>query len=93
MTSSDTTAAPATPPPPASSPPTAAADLTLTPGQQARAEIQALKQDGAWLKRFFDGDPAAKAQLKDLQTKEYEHNYATGRLIFGGPSAQEQRDL
>jgi hypothetical protein len=88
-----TSVAPAPAPPPTSSPPAAAADLTLTPGQEARAAIQALKQDGSWVKRFYDGDPAARAQLKDLQTREAEHNYATGQLHFGGPSVQAQRDV
>lgn len=92
MTDATPTPAPAAPAP-ATPPPTAAADLTLTPGQEARAQIQVLKQDGAWVKRYFDGDPAAKAQLRDLQTREAEHNYSTGQLIFGGPSVQEQRDL
>ena len=84
--------APATPPPASSPPPGATADLAMTPGQEARAQIQLLKQNPEWLKRYFEGDPAAKAQLKDLQTREHEHNYSTGQLLFGGPSAQEQRD-
>jgi hypothetical protein len=32
---------------------------------EARARLQAATRDGAWSKRFFDGDPAARSEFKN----------------------------
>jgi hypothetical protein len=50
--------------------PGASADLTITPQQQARGEINLLKADGEWVKRYLNGDPAARTQLHTLQMRE-----------------------
>jgi hypothetical protein len=70
-------------------PPAAAADLVLTPGQEARAQIQAMKADPATAKRWIDGDPATLAKIKELQAAEFAHNYTTGQLMIGGPSPEQ----
>jgi hypothetical protein len=64
-------------------------DLAMTPAAQARAEIQMLKQNPEWVKRYFDGDLGAAEQLKALQLQE--HSYATGAVITGLPPPETQR--
>jgi len=64
------------------------ADLNMTPAQAARAEIELLKADPAWAKRWYDGDPAAAQQLKALQLQEHQHSQ--GSIFVGGPTPEHQ---
>jgi hypothetical protein len=49
------------------------ADLVMTPAEQAREKIEALKQSPEFLKAWHARDPAALRKLQQLQLEEHQH--------------------
>jgi hypothetical protein len=82
-----TPAAPAAPAP--TIPPSVAADLAMTPGQQARHEIELMKADPEIAKKWANGDPGILAKVKGL--REHEHKHTPGAVITGLPPPEVQR--
>jgi hypothetical protein len=69
--------------------PGAAADLVPTPADQARAQIEALKADPAWVQKHLAGSHETKAELARLH--EIAYAPAQGSIRVGGPTPEAQR--
>lgn len=66
----------------------AAADLALTPADEAVAKIAALKADPSWVQKHLSGDHETAAELRQLH--ELAFSPAPSSIISGAPTVEAQ---
>jgi hypothetical protein len=59
------------------------------PAEQARTQIESLKQDASWVKRHLSGDHETRNELARLHELAYAP--AQGSITMGGPTPEAQR--